>query len=56
MAARPVLDRRWYAALAAAWAAFTVYGSLVPFDYRPRSDAVAAFRDVLAARCKRLQG
>ena len=47
MAARPVLDRRWYAALAAGWAAFTVYGSLVPFDYQPRPDAFATFRDVL---------
>lgn len=47
MPARPVLDRRWYAAFAAGWAAFTVYGSLVPFDFHYRPEALAAFRDVL---------
>lgn len=45
--------RRFYALLAAAAAAFVVYGSLVPFHFRPRplaTDAVPAFRWAMASR------
>ncbi len=45
MNAPNLLTSRWYAALAVGVAAFTVYGSYVPFDYRPRpwDEATAAF-------------
>ena len=48
----PAPRRGTYALLAFAWAAFTVYGSLVPFHFhaRPASDALDAFAWVLANR------
>lgn len=48
----PVPSARTYAALSLGVAALTLYGSLVPFEYRPRpfSDAVHAFDWVLHNR------
>ena len=47
-----VLSRRGYALLAAAVAAFVVYGSLVPFHFqaRPLDEALGTFRWVLQTR------
>ena len=39
--------RRTFAGLAIGAAAFTVFGSLVPFEFRPRPDAVAEFQKIL---------
>jgi len=48
----PAPRRGTYALLAFAWAAFTVYGSLVPFHFhaRPASEVLDAFAWVLANR------
>ena len=52
MSEPPVRAARWYAAAAAGVAAFIVYGSLVPFDFRDRAwaDAVDSFRWAMADR------
>lgn len=46
--------RRGYAVLAAAWVAFVVYGSLVPFDLRarPKADALPAYRFCMENRLR----
>jgi VanZ family protein len=51
--ARPTA-RRGFAWLALGAAGFTVYGSLVPFEFRARglAEALGAFRDILAAGVK----
>src|SRR5207249_1986689 len=45
---RPVLTSAWYARLALAYLGFVVYGSLVPFHFRPMpvGEAVERFRAV----------
>ncbi len=51
-APRPAPRRGTYAALAAGWALFAAYGSLVPFHFhaRPAAEALDAFAWVLANR------
>ena len=52
MTGTPILTWRWYALAALGMAAFTVYGSLVPFAFRhrPWPEAVGAFKWVLDHR------
>jgi VanZ family protein len=42
--------RRWFAFLVLASASFTLFGSLVPFEFRNRSDAVESFVRAMTAR------
>src|SRR5205823_747278 len=46
------LARRWYALLVCGSAAFTLFGSLVPFEFRDRpwGDATAAFARAMTER------